>query len=88
MGMLTTKLKVTNLFTTPKYSIQFLCDHFANKYHCVSHLGQLGAGETRNIQCSEIHSGRFLSIYINDYGRLSLCEVQVFGCKSRASVAE
>ena len=81
-------MSVYNGFTTPKNSIQFFSDHIANKYHCVSHLGQLGSGETRNIQCSETHSGRFLAIYINDYGRLSLCEVQVFGCKLRTSVAE
>ena len=44
-------------------------------------LGQLGNSETRNIQCSEVHSGRFLSIYLDHDGILTLCEVQVFGCK-------
>ena len=44
-------------------------------------LGKLEDGETRNIQCSEVHSGRFLSIYLDHNGILSLCEVQVFGCK-------
>ena len=43
-------------------------------------LGQLGNSETRNIQCSEVHSGRFLSIYLDHDGILTLCEVQVFGC--------
>ena len=44
-------------------------------------LGQLGDGETRNIKCSEIHSGRFVSIYLDHDGILTLCEVQVFRCK-------
>ena len=37
--------------------------------------------ETRNLPCAEVHSGRFLSIYLDHNGILSLCEVQVFGCK-------
>ena len=44
-------------------------------------LGKLEDGETCNIQCSEVHSRRFLSIYLDHNGILSLCEVQVFGCK-------
>ena len=40
-----------------------------------------GNAETRNIPCSAVHSGRFLSIYLNHNGSLALCEVQVFGCK-------
>ena len=43
--------------------------------------GQFGNDVTRNIECSEVYSGRFLAIYLNNTGILTLCEVQVFGCK-------
>ena len=50
---------------------------------CVLHLGKLEAGESRNILCSRVHVGRFLSIYLDHDGILSLAEVEVFECKLR-----
>ena len=47
----------------------------------LSCLGQLAPGERRNILCSKVHSGRFVSIYLDHNGILSLCEVEVFKCK-------
>ena len=44
--------------------------------------GQFGSGETRNIPCSQALFGRFVSVYMEDSGFLTLCEVQVFGRKS------
>ena len=55
--------------------------HFIHPLISSHFIGQLGDGETRNIECSEIHSGRFLAVYLDHNGILTLCEVQVFGCK-------
>ncbi len=41
----------------------------------------LGPSKTRTIQCSEIHGGRFVSIFLDHDGILTLCEVKVFGCE-------
>ena len=43
--------------------------------------GKLADGATRNVPCTEIHSGRFLSIYLDHPGILALCEVQVLSGK-------
>ena len=59
--------------------------HSVNTRFCPPPLmfaGQLGLEETRNIRCSQVHSGRYVSVYMEHSGFLTLCEVQVFGSMS------
>ena len=44
--------------------------------------GALSAGEFRDIQCHNVHVGRFVAIYFDHPGTLTICEFQVFGGKS------
>ena len=43
--------------------------------------GTLSAGEFRNIECDNVHTGRFVAIYFNHSGALTVCEFEVFGGK-------
>ena len=53
---------------------------------CAHVPGKLSAGETRTIGCSEVHHGRYLSIFFDHPGILTLCEVEVFGSKFSSRV--
>ena len=46
-------------------------------------LGQLGAGETRNIPTSSRPGGRYVMIRMRGKGTLVLCEVEVYGNKTQ-----
>ena len=48
---------------------------------CAHVPGKLNAGETRTIGCSEVHRGRYLSIFFDHPGILTLCEVEIFASK-------
>ena len=49
---------------------------------CTYIEANLNPSETRIIGCSEVHQGRYVSIYYeNGSSGLTLCEVEVFGSK-------
>ena len=43
--------------------------------------GALSADEFRNIECHNVHTGRFVAIYFDHPGRLTVCEFEVFAGK-------
>ena len=43
--------------------------------------GALEDGEFRDIKCNSVHVGRFVAIYFDHIGTLTVCEFQVFGSK-------
>ena len=43
--------------------------------------GTLSAGEFRDIQCHNVHVGRFAAIHFDHPGTLTVCEFEVFGGK-------
>ena len=43
--------------------------------------GAFLAGEFRDIKCQNIHAGRFVAIYFDHPGTLTVCEFEVFGGK-------
>ena len=48
---------------------------------CAFVQGALSAGELRDIQCTQLHSGRYVAIQLQGKEYLTLCEVEVFGGK-------
>ena len=42
-------------------------------------IGALGPGEFRTIQCNGFHTGRFVAIYFDHDGTLTVCESEVYG---------
>ena len=48
---------------------------------CTYYEGPVGSGETVNLTCDLLVSGRYLIIQLNTSKALSLCEVEVFGGK-------
>ena len=44
--------------------------------------GKLGAGEFRDIKCSDHQVGRFVAILLVKPGILTVCELEVYGGKS------
>ena len=43
--------------------------------------GALLAAELRGIRCQNIHTGRFVAIFFDHPGTLTVCEFEVFGGK-------
>ena len=43
--------------------------------------GTVVADEIQEIRCDNIYSGRFVAIYFNHPGTLTVCEFRVFGGK-------
>ena len=43
--------------------------------------GAMLAGEFCEIRCNNVHAGRFVAIYFDHPGILTVCEFQVFGGK-------
>ena len=41
--------------------------------------GAMLAGQFREIRCNNVHAGRFVAIYFDHPGTLTVCELQVFG---------
>ena len=41
--------------------------------------GALSAGELRYIECRNVHVGRFVAVYFDHPGVLSVCELEVYG---------
>ncbi len=60
----------TTLFLNPYVSGGYLL--------CTNVEGPLGDGETRVLHCNQVTTGRFVSIYLNQVGYLTLCEVEVY----------
>ncbi len=58
----------------------FLLKPFVSRGYvpCTYVEGSLGDGETRVLHCSQVTTGRFVSIYLNHVGYLTLCEVEVY----------
>ena len=46
---------------------------------CAHISGQLGAGETRTIQCNQPVRGRYVSVNLNQRNPLTICEFEVHG---------
>ena len=42
----------------------------------------LGAGEFRTIRCANSHVGRFVAIYFDHPGILTVCELEIYGGES------
>ena len=42
-------------------------------------IGALSAGKFRGIECSNFYVGRFVSIYFDHPGVLTVCEFEVYG---------
>ena len=43
--------------------------------------GMIGADDLHKIRCNIVHTGRFVSIFFDHPGALTVCEFQVFGGK-------
>lgn len=54
----------------------------------LSLLGALSAGEFRDIQCNIAQAGRFVAIYIDGPGILTVCELKVYGGKYLSRISE
>ena len=48
--------------------------------------GAMLAGEFREIKCKSVHAGRFVAIYFDHPGTLTVCELQVFGGKASEEI--
>ena len=53
----------------------------------LSIIGKLNAGEFRDVQCASPQKGRFVSIYFGHSGTLTVCELEVYGCKYLSSLS-
>ena len=49
--------------------------HLSNR--CYKFSGEVGKGETKEIDCSKQTNGRFIFVKLNEHGVLTLCEVEV-----------
>ena len=45
-------------------------------------IGQVSAGGFPTIQCTNVNTGRFVAIQLDQPGILTVCELQIFGGKS------
>ena len=50
--------------------------------------GALLAGEFRDIKCQNFHAGRFVAIFFDHPGTLTVCEFEVFGGKFPSILSE
>ena len=51
-------------------------------------IDTLSAGEFRDIECRNFHVGKFVAIYFDHPGILTVCEFQVYGSKFPSGLCE
>ena len=62
---------------TSSYLIIFV-NTFQNKSLILFNVGAVGSGEFRTIPCNHFHMGRFVTIYFDHPGTLTVCEFEVY----------
>ena len=69
---------VSNLYNKYIYSIN---SKFSQKWIIIFIIGTVGSGVFQIVQCNQYYKGRYVAIYFDHPGVLTVCEFEVYGGK-------